>query len=127
MTVEKMIAAHRAFRELLALRLPYGKVRQLRRLAAWLEDEMALYCAEERQTAARCGATIEETGELLFPDDTAREKYLCRLREVRSTPVDGWSPVSLTEKELEGQKITLRGMMDLEGFVEFGGDDRDAV
>ena len=51
MTVEKMLGAHRAFRELLELRLPYERVRQLRRLAAWLEEEMAIYCAEEHRSA----------------------------------------------------------------------------
>ena len=51
MTVGKMIAAHRSFGELLRLRLPYSRVRQLRRLAVWLEEELATYCDEERRTA----------------------------------------------------------------------------
>ena len=62
MTVEKMIAAHGAFGTLLGLCLPSGRIRALRRLAAWLEDEMETYCAEERAAAERCGAAVEGDG-----------------------------------------------------------------
>lgn len=89
MTVGKMIAAHRSFGELLRLRLPYSRVRQLRRLAVWLEEELATYCDEERRTAEQWGAEIEAGGTLRFPDAAAREGYLARVREVRDTPVDG--------------------------------------
>ena len=127
MTVEKVIAAHRAFGELLTLRLPYGRVRQLRRLAAWLEEELDSYCAEERGAAEEWGAEIEEGVALRFPDATAREGYLARVREARDTPVDGWPRVTLSGEELGDQEITLQAVMDLEGFVELGGDDLGAV
>ncbi len=127
MTVEKMIAAHRSFGELLRLRLPYSRVRQLRRLAAWLEEELDSYCAEERRAAEEWGAEIEEGGALRFPDATAREGYLARVREARDTPVDGWPRVTLSGEELGDQEITLQAVMDLEGFVELGGDDLGAV
>lgn len=127
MTVERMIAAHRAFGELLRLRLPYSRVRQLQRLAVWLEEELTAYCDEERRTAEQWGAEIEAGGALRFPDTAAREGYLTRIREVRDTPVDGWPRVTLTGEELGDQEITLQAAMDLEGFVELGGDDFGAV
>lgn len=127
MTVEKMINAHGAFRELMELQLPYGKVRQLRRLATWLEEEMASYCAEEHRAAEQCGADIRQNGELFFPDAAAQEKYLQRIREVRETAVDGWPLVALTEEDLGEQRIRLQTVMALAGFVEFGGDDLGAV
>lgn len=127
MTVEKVIAAHRAFGELLTLRLPYGKVRQLRRLAAWLEEELAAYCAEEVRAAEEWGAEVGEGGALRFPTAAAREGYLDRIRAVRETPVEGWPDVTVAPEEMGDQKVTLRAVMDLEGFVEFGGDDLGAV
>ncbi len=59
MTVEKMLGAHRAFRELLELRLPYERVRQLRRLAAWLEEELAQRSTGLRNSAARLFCKME--------------------------------------------------------------------
>ena len=127
MTVEKMLGAHRAFRELLELRLPYERVRQLHRLAAWLEEELAIYCAEEHRAAEQCGAAILQNGELHFPDAAAQEKYIQRIQEVRETAIDGWPPVTLTEEDLAEQKITLRGILELEGFVEFGGEELGTI
>lgn len=127
MTVEKVIDAHRAFGELLALRLPYGRVRQLRRLAAWLEEELAAYCAEECRAAKEWGAEVGEGGALCFPTTAAREGYLGRIREVRETSVEGWPGVVLQVDEIGDQRVTLQAVMDLEGFVRFGGDDDGAV
>lgn len=127
MTVEKVLEAHRAFRELLNLRLPYKKVRQLHRLALWLADEMDTYRTEERRAAEEWGAEIGTDGSLRFPDGAAQEGYLQRIREVRKTIVDGCPRAVLTGEDLEGQRLTLQGMLALEEMIEFGGDEIGSV
>ena len=46
---------------------------------------------------------------------------------MRETAIDGWPPVTLTEEDLAEQKITLRGILELEGFVEFGGEELGTI
>ena len=123
MTVKRVLEAHRAFLELLDLKLSYGKVRQLHSLAVWLEKEMAIYRAEERRSAEEWKAKIGADGLLAFPDAEARSGYVQRIQEVQRTDVEDWPRVLLTEDDLLGQRITLQGMMALEGFIEFGGDE----
>ncbi len=88
---------------------------------------MAIYCAEEHRAAEQCGAAILQNGELHFPDTAAQEKYIQRIQEMRETAIDGWPPVTLTEEDLAEQKITLRGILELEGFVEFGGEELGTI
>lgn len=120
MTQDKINKAYSSLLKLKRYDLPVKKAYAVYKLFSALENAYGFALAEEQKYMAELGGSMNNDGTATFPTQEACLTFTEKVKELCGMEVDIAVEVfSLSEDDLNGQRIAPEDISNLDGFVNF--------
>lgn len=120
-----MINAIPALKEIMQLRLPYAKARDIYKIYKQLEEEYGFFSQEEMKLVREFADKDEngnpkmtQQGAIQFKDAASKAQYINKFNELGAQEIK-LTPVVITENEIGDQAISPDTINKLDGIISF--------